>query len=44
MLAEKMRAAEPFQRAAEDWRASPPTWRSDVTKYPKRDELYDRSL
>jgi Family of unknown function (DUF6364) len=44
MLAEKMRLTDAYQRAAQDWKSKERLWRSDGTAYPKRDELYDRSL
>ena len=44
MLAEKMRLTDAYQRAAQEWKVKQRTWRSDGSAYPKRDELYDRSL
>jgi len=42
MLAEKMRLGDACERAHQEWRNAPRTWRSDGSPYPKRDEIYDR--
>jgi len=42
LLAEKMRRDDVYERAYQEWRNQPRTWRSSGPPYPSRDEIYDR--
>lgn len=40
MLAEKMRHDDAYERAMQEWLQRDITYRSDGSRYPKRDETY----
>ncbi|QTD46073.1 CopG family transcriptional regulator [Ottowia testudinis] len=41
-MREMQRRDDVYERAYQEWRNEPRTWRSDGSPYPKRDEIYDR--